>query len=79
VLISNGIGDNSTVVEGLKDEVQALKLRCDVLEMAVRDMQSMCDTHQGSLETFRQHVVKLEKQLGMLDLAYQGEQFELMQ
>ena len=41
-------------------------------------MQSMCDTHQSSLESFRQHIVKLEKQGGTLDLAYQGEQFELM-
>ena len=75
MLISN---DNSTIVEGLKNEVQALKIRCSVLEKAVRDMQSICDTHQGSLETFWQHIVKLEKQGGMLDLAYQGEQFELM-
>ena len=54
-----------------------LKIRCNVLKKAIRDMQSIqyvIHIHQCSLETFQQHIAKLKKQGGMLDLAYQGKQ-----
>lgn len=65
-----------TLVEDLKNEVQALKIGYSVLEKAVRDLQSICETHEKSLEAFRQHIVKLYG--SQLDLSYEGEGFELM-
>jgi hypothetical protein len=64
------------LVEGLKNEVQALKIGYNVLEKAVRDLQSICETHERSLEAFRQHIVKLYGR--QLDSSYEGEGFELM-
>jgi hypothetical protein len=71
-----GEDDDETEVEGLKNAVQALKSRCDMLEKTVRDLQYTCETHQKSLETFRQHIVNLHAQRGTLDLSYEGEVFE---
>jgi hypothetical protein len=66
-------------VEGLKNEVQALKKRCNTLDKAVRDLQSICETHERSLEAFRQHIINIQGRQGKLDLSYQGEDFELME
>ena len=74
MLIFNGTDNNLTIVEGLKNKVHVLKIRYSVLKKVVGDMQSIYDTHQCSLETFQQHIVKLKKQRGMLDLAYQEKQ-----
>jgi hypothetical protein len=70
--------DDITLVEGLKDEVQALKSRCSMLEKNVKDLQSVCDTHQRTLEMVRQHIVNLHRHQGTLDMSYQGEEFEVM-
>ena len=78
MLCAKGIDDDMTQVKGLKNEVQALKDRCNMLEKTVKDLQSMCDTHQRTLETFRQHIVNLHRHQGTLDLSYQGEKFEAM-
>jgi len=78
-MLSNGTDDNVTLVEGLKTEIQALKSRCGALEKTVGDLQSICDTHQRTLETFRQHIINLEKVQGTLDLSYEGEEFEVIQ
>ena len=78
MLCAKGINDDMTQVKGLKNEVQALKGRCNMLEKTVKDLQSMCDTHQRTLETFRQHIVNLHRHQGTLDLSYQGEEFEAM-
>ena len=66
------------LVEGLKNEVQALKNRCDMLEKTVNVMNSRCDTHERSLETFQLEIIKLHRNQGTLDLSYQGETFGLM-
>jgi len=70
--------DDTALVKGLKNEVQALKSRCDILEKTVKNLQSICDMHQRALETFQQNIIDLYRHQGMLDLSYQGEEFEVM-
>jgi archaellum component FlaC len=77
-LLAKGTDGDMTPVEGLKNEVQALKSRCDILEKTVNNLKSICDTHQGIIETFRQQIVNLHGHQGTLDLSYQGEEFESM-
>ena len=77
--LAKDIDVDITLVEGIKTEVQALKSRCDSLEKIVRDLQSICDTHERTLETYQQHIISLEKSQGTLNLSYQGEEFEVMQ
>ena len=77
-LLAKGTDDDITSVEGLKNEVQAMKSRCDMLEKTVKDLQSICDTHERTLEALRQHIVNLQRDQGTLDLSYQGEEFEMM-
>jgi hypothetical protein len=77
MLLTKCIDDGIPLVKGLKDEVQALKSRCDKLKKSVKDLQSICDTHRRSLDTYWMHVVHLEKHQGILDLSYQGEEHEL--
>jgi archaellum component FlaC len=67
------------MVEGLKNEVHAMKSRCDTLEKTVKQLESICDTQQRTLETFRQHIINIQEHLGILDLGYEGEAFEVMQ
>ena len=70
--------DGLLLVESLKNDVQALKSRCNILEKTVKDLQSICNTHQNTLETFRQEIINLHRCKGTLDLSYQGEGFEVM-
>lgn len=77
-MLAKGTHDDITEVECLKNAVQALKSRCDMLEKTVRDLRSVCETHQKSLETFRQHIINLHVHQGTLDSNYQGEEFEVM-
>jgi peptidoglycan hydrolase CwlO-like protein len=79
-------GSDITVAQGLENEVQALKLKCDVLEKTVnelqktvKDLQSVSGTHQSLIETLRQHIVKFEYREETLDRGYQGEEYELIQ
>ena len=66
------------LVEGLKNEVQALKNRCDMLKKTVNVLNLRYDTHERSLETFWLEIIKLHRNQGTLDLSYQGEMFGLM-
>jgi hypothetical protein len=75
-MLAKGTHNDIAEVEGLKDAVKALKSKCDMLEKTVSDLQSVCETHQKSLETFRQHIINLHANRGTLDLSYQGEVFE---
>jgi len=77
-MLAKGIHNDITEVECLKNAVQALKSKCNMLEKTVRDLQSICEMHQKSLETFWQHIINLHAYQGMLDLNYQGEEFEVM-
>ena len=49
-----------------------------MLETSVKNLESMLNTHQRTLETLRQHIVNLHSRLGTLDLSYQGEGLEVM-
>ena len=75
-MLAKGTHNDIAEVEGLKDAVKALKSKCDMLEKTVSDLQSVCETHQKSLETFWQHIINLHANWGTLDLSYQGEVFE---
>jgi hypothetical protein len=75
-MLAKGTHNDITEVEGLRNVVQALEIRCDMLEKTVRDLQSVCETHEKTLETFRQNIIKLHAHQGTLDLSYQGEVFE---
>jgi hypothetical protein len=75
-MLAKGTRDDITEVEDLKDAVKALKFKCDMLEKTVSNLQSVCETHQKSLETFRQHIINLHANQGTLDSSYQGEMFE---
>jgi hypothetical protein len=66
-----------TLVEELKNEVEALKLRCNTLEKTVDGLQSRCNTHEKYIEAIRKEIVKINKDQGTLDLNYQGEEFEV--
>jgi archaellum component FlaC len=77
MLLTKCIDDDIPLVKGLKNEVQALKSRCNKLKKSVKDLQSICDMHRRSLETYQMHVVHLEDYQGTLDLSYQGEELEL--
>jgi len=77
-MLAKGTYDNITEVECLKNMVQALKSRCNMLEKTVRDLQSVCEMNQKSLKTFWQHIINLHAYQGTLDSNYQGEEFEVM-
>jgi hypothetical protein len=49
-----------------------------MLEKTVGVLQSICDTHQRALETWRQHIVTSQNEQGILDSSYNGEEYELM-
>lgn len=73
-----GTGDGMALVDGLKNDVQSLKSRCDMLEKTVNDLKSVCNVLQRSLETFRQHITSRDRDQGNLNTSYEGEVFELI-
>jgi hypothetical protein len=75
-VLTKGIDDDAVVI-GLKNAVQDLKSRCDMLEKTIRNLQSICGTHENSLETFRQYVINHGLHQGALDFSYEGETFEV--
>jgi hypothetical protein len=79
LLPAKGPGDSTILVKDLKNEIQALKTKCNMLETTVKNMESVQNTHQRTLETLRQHIVSLQSHMGTLDLSYQGEELDVMQ
>jgi hypothetical protein len=77
MLLTKCIDDDVGLVKGLKDEVQALKSRCDALEKNVKTLLSICDTHRRSLDSFRLEIVRYGIEQGTLDLSYEGDRLEL--
>jgi archaellum component FlaC len=80
MLLTKGIDDDIALVKGLKDEVQALKSRCNMLEKNVKNLLSICNTYGQSVETYQMKAINHLRQQGTLDLSYQGEpgeEFEL--
>ena len=78
MLFCKGTDNDISLVEVLKNEVQNLKSWCNMLEKTVKALQSICDTHERSLETFQLKIVKLHRSQGMLDLSYQKKGLEVM-
>ena len=72
------LGADTDIKEGLKNEVEALKARCDALEKTVVVLKSICDTHQNTLETWRQRILISQRNQGTLDSSYNREEYELM-
>jgi hypothetical protein len=56
-----------------------MKSRYNMLKKAVKDLQSICETHERVLETFQKHIVGVQWQKGELNLTCEGEKFEVMQ
>ena len=79
LLPAKGTDDNTTIVEGLRNEVQALKGTVNDLEKAVKVLQFTSRVHQSLLEALRKHATNFEWQEGTLDLGYEGEMYELME
>ena len=79
MLLAKGTDGNTTVVEGLRNEVQALKEVVNDLTKAVKVLQSTSRTHQSLLEALRKRATTLELQEGTFNLAYEGEMYELME
>jgi hypothetical protein len=46
-----------------------------MLEKTVKDLKSICNTHENTLETWQKHIVTLQKRAGVFDPSYEGEQF----
>src|SRR5712691_4023186 len=76
--LPKGTDNDITLVKGLKNDVENLKNRCDMLEKTVKELRSICDVHQRSLETFQQHINSRDMEQGRLNLNYEGENFELI-
>ena len=67
MLFYKGTDNDISLVEVLKNEVQTVKA-----------LQSICNKHERSLETFWLEIVKLHRSQGTLDLSYQEEELEVM-
>ncbi len=76
--LPKGTDNDITLVKGLKNDVENLKNRCDMLKKTVKDLRSICNMHQRSLETFWQHINSRDMEQGRLNLNYKGENFELI-
>lgn len=48
-----------------------------MLEKTVMDLQSIVNTHENTLEAWRQHIVNILNHLGMFDSGWGGEQFQV--
>jgi hypothetical protein len=64
-------------MKDLKEEVQALKSRCDEHEKTIEDLKSRCDTHENVLERLRQEIVGLRDIQKSLNTMYQGKNYDL--
>jgi chromosome segregation ATPase len=78
MLLATGTGSDIALVEGLKNELQAVKTRCDMLEKTVNDLQILTQTHERTLETFRQHIIDIQAHQRTLNTSYGGEVFEVV-
>jgi SMC interacting uncharacterized protein involved in chromosome segregation len=71
--------DNDGIVKGLKEEVGALKSRCDDHEKVIKELQSRCETHENAIEMLRQEIVSLHDNRKTLNTMYRGENYDLIQ
>ena len=71
--------DNRIIIEDLKNEIQALKSRCNVFERTVEDLQCRLETHKKFIEGYREEIVRIQADQGTLNVTYEGEHLELME
>ena len=66
------------LVKGLKNEIQALRSKCDALDRTIQDLKSKHSTHEWHLERHRQEIIGLKDAQGTLDTNFRGESFDLV-
>jgi hypothetical protein len=66
-----------TLVEGLKNEVGTMVMKCAQLEGDIRDLKSKCGTHERFLESHRLEIIGLKNAWGNLDANFQGESYDI--
>ena len=49
-----------------------------MLERTVKNLLSICNTHERTLETFQQSITDILRRQAALDLSYEGEELEVM-
>lgn len=69
--------DNNIVVEDLKNEIWALKSRCNTLESTIENLKSICKTHEDLLEGHRLELLDIHRDQGTLNTSYEGESYDL--
>ena len=52
MLFYKGTNDDIALVEALKNEVQNLKSRCNMLKKTIKALESICKIHERYLKTF---------------------------
>jgi chromosome segregation ATPase len=70
--------DNDEAIKDIKMELEAQKMRCDGHERMIKDLQSICDTHENTLEMLRQQIVELHRSNGTLNATYYGETYDIV-
>ena len=68
--------DFDTIIEGFREDVNALGSKCDRLEMVIQELQSRCSMHERAVNDFRQEIVSIKDRQGTLDASYRGENFD---
>jgi len=48
-----------------------------MLEKTVMDLRSIANTHENTLEEWRQHIINILNHLGMFNPGWGGEQFQV--
>jgi hypothetical protein len=74
-----GTGTEDDIIKINKNEFDALKTKCDTLEKAVKVLQTICEAHGRTLESWRRHILINQQNQGDVDPTWNGEEFELMQ
>jgi hypothetical protein len=59
------------------NEIQTLKMKCDILQNVVDDLKSRCDTYETLTDRNRQEILKIHGRRGTIDTEYNGERFDL--
>lgn len=68
----------NTIIEDLREDIWALRSKCDGLERDIQALKLRCNTHERVLEVYREEIVSFKDGQGTLDTMYRGEKFELI-
>ena len=67
--------DFDTIIDGFREDVNALGSKCDRLKMVIQELQSRCSMHERAVNDFQQEIVSIKDRQGTLDASYRGENF----